>query len=54
MDVFASIFFAMMAFAAGALAQTVKIGVINTYFGPRAAAGEQMDRGLRPYVKLHE
>ena len=38
----------------GAHAQTVKIGVINTYSGPLAAAGEQMDRGLRLYVKLHE
>src|ERR1035438_4708087 len=35
-------------------AQTVKVGVINTYSGPLAAAGEQMDRGIKLYMKLHE
>ena len=34
-------------------AQTVKVGVINTYSGPLAAAGEQIERGIRLYVKLH-
>ena len=38
----------------GAVAQTVKIGVINTYSGPLAAAGEQIERGIRLYMKLHE
>ena len=37
-----------------ALAQTVKVGVINTYSGPLAAAGDQMDRGIKLYMKLHE
>jgi branched-chain amino acid transport system substrate-binding protein len=37
-----------------ALAETVKVGVINTYSGPLAAAGEQMDRGIKLYMKLHE
>ena len=35
-------------------AQTVKIGVINTLSGPLAAAGEQLDRGMRLYMKLHD
>jgi len=39
---------------ATAPAQTVKIGMINTYSGPLAAAGEQMDRGAKLYMKLHE
>jgi branched-chain amino acid transport system substrate-binding protein len=39
---------------ATAPAQTVKIGMVNTYSGPLAAAGEQMDRGAKLYMKLHE
>src|ERR1700704_5257685 len=38
----------------GALAQTVKLGVVNTYSGPFAAVGEQLDRGIRLYMVLHE
>jgi branched-chain amino acid transport system substrate-binding protein len=34
--------------------QTVKVGVINTYTGPLAAAGDQMERGIKLYMKLHE
>ena len=30
------------------------MGVINTYSGPLAAAGEQMERGIKLYMKLHE
>jgi branched-chain amino acid transport system substrate-binding protein len=37
-----------------ALAQTVKLGIINTYSGPFAAVGEQLDRGIRLYMKQHE
>ncbi len=37
-----------------ALAQTVKVGVINTYTGPLAAAGDQMQRGIDLYMKLHQ
>ena len=37
-----------------AAAETVKVGIVNTYSGPLAAAGEQMDRGIRLYMKLHE
>ena len=40
--------------ATAASAQTVKLGVIDTYSGPFAAVGEQMDRGIRLYVKQHE
>ena len=36
-----------------ALAQTVKVGVISTYSGPLAGPGEQMDRGIKLYTKLH-
>src|SRR5206468_1111619 len=39
---------------ASAFAETVKVGVINTYSGPLAAAGEQMERGIKLYMKLHE
>ena len=39
---------------AASLAQTVKVGVINTYSGPLAAAGDQMERGITLYMKLHE
>jgi branched-chain amino acid transport system substrate-binding protein len=34
-------------------AQTVRLGVINTYSGPSANLGEQIDRGIRLYVKQH-
>jgi branched-chain amino acid transport system substrate-binding protein len=37
-----------------ALAETVKVGVINTYSGPLAAAGDQIERGIKLYTKLHE
>jgi branched-chain amino acid transport system substrate-binding protein len=40
--------------AAPAMAQTVKIGVIMSYSGFLAAAGEEMDKGVALYVKLHE
>jgi len=37
-----------------ASAQTVKLGIIDTYSGPMAGVGEQLDRGIRLYMKLHE
>jgi len=41
--------------ALGARAQTVvKVGVINTYSGPEAQTGDQMDKGIKLYVKEHE
>jgi len=45
---------AAMALSCGAsLAQTVKVGLINTYTGPLAATGEQMERGVNLYMKQH-
>ena len=38
---------------AGAIAQTVKVGIINTSSGPMAGVGEQLDRGIRLYMKEH-
>jgi branched-chain amino acid transport system substrate-binding protein len=35
-------------------AQTVKVGVILTYSGPQASLGEQIDKGIKLYAKLHE
>jgi branched-chain amino acid transport system substrate-binding protein len=40
--------------ASGVLAQTVKVGIINTYSGPFAEPGELMDRGITLYMKQHE
>ncbi len=37
-----------------AQAQTVKVGVILTYSGRDAALGEQIDRAINLFVKLHE
>jgi branched-chain amino acid transport system substrate-binding protein len=34
-------------------AQTIKVGVILTYSGRDAALGEQIDRGINLFVKLH-
>ena len=44
----------LLAMSLSAQAQTVKIGVVNTYSGPLAAAGEQIERGIALYMKLHE
>ncbi|HXQ50871.1 MAG TPA: ABC transporter substrate-binding protein [Stellaceae bacterium] len=47
---------AALAFAwSGAAADTVvKVGVINTYSGTEAQTGDQIDKGLKLYVKEHE
>ena len=45
---------AMALTSEAARAETVKIGLINTYSGPLAAAGEQMEHGIKLYMKLHE
>ncbi|HUB14116.1 MAG TPA: ABC transporter substrate-binding protein [Acetobacteraceae bacterium] len=37
-----------------ALAQTVKLGIIDSYSGPMAGVGEQLDRGIRLYMQEHE
>ena len=49
---------AMMALAALApgagRAQTVKLGIVDSYSGPMAGVGEQLDRGIRLYMHQHE
>jgi len=40
--------------ASGAAAQTVKIGVINTFSGPNATLGDMIDKGMKLYIKQHE
>jgi len=37
-----------------ASAETIKIGIINTYSGPMAAVGEEMDKGLTLYYTQHQ
>ncbi len=47
---------ASMIFAASAgvaVAQTVKIGLISTYSGPTAAQGDQLDKGVKLFMKLN-
>ena len=45
---------AVCAVAAPAAADTVKIGLIIPYSGPFAQAGDEMDKGLKLYIKEHE
>ena len=49
----ASLAAAALACAFPAAAQTVKIGLISTYSGPGAAQGDQIDKGVKLYMKLH-
>jgi branched-chain amino acid transport system substrate-binding protein len=44
----------LLGVAAIAFAQTVKIGVVNTYTGPAASFGEMTDRAMNLYLKLHQ
>ena len=46
--------FAVAAGAPAALAQTVKIGLINTYSGPMASNGDQIQKAVDLYMKLNE
>src|SRR3954471_2241944 len=41
-------------FAGTAAAQTVKIGVVNTFTGPQAMFGDMTDRAFKLYQKLHD
>ena len=41
-------------FATGAPAQTVKIGLINTYTGPMASNGDQIQKSIDLFMKLNE
>jgi branched-chain amino acid transport system substrate-binding protein len=43
----------LAAFAAGAFAQTVKIGVVLPYSGVGAEFAQQVDRGMQTFVKLN-
>src|SRR5262245_54724896 len=45
---------AVIAGVLAASAQTVKIGLINSYSGFLAQAGDQMQKGIDLYVKEHE
>jgi branched-chain amino acid transport system substrate-binding protein len=40
--------------AGTAFAQTVRIGIVNTFSGPQASFGEMTDRAFKLYLKLHE
>jgi branched-chain amino acid transport system substrate-binding protein len=42
---------AALSLAAAASAQTIKVGVINSYSGPFATLGDLMDKGMKLYVK---
>jgi branched-chain amino acid transport system substrate-binding protein len=44
---------AAMLLAAAASAQTIKVGVINSYSGPFATLGDLMDKGMKLYMKLN-
>jgi branched-chain amino acid transport system substrate-binding protein len=45
---------AVLAGAGQAEAETVKIGVILSYSGPAASIGEEIDNGIKLYVKEHQ
>jgi branched-chain amino acid transport system substrate-binding protein len=46
---------ALIAMAAGAAsAQTVKVGIINTFSGPTAQQGDMLEKGLQLYYKTHQ
>jgi branched-chain amino acid transport system substrate-binding protein len=49
----AAAFAVTYAWQASAQQQTVKIGVILTYSGPLAEAGDEIDKGLSLYAKMH-
>ena len=44
---------AALSLALPAAAQTIKIGLISTYSGPGAAQGDQIDKGVKLYMKLN-
>ncbi len=43
----------VMVAALPAAAQTIKVGLISTYSGPGAAQGDQIDKGVKLYMKLN-
>jgi branched-chain amino acid transport system substrate-binding protein len=40
--------------ATASVAQTVRIGIVNTFSGPQASFGELSDKAFKLYIKLHE
>ena len=44
---------AALLLATAAPAQTIKIGFLSTYSGPGAAQGDQLDKGVKLYLKLN-
>ncbi|MFQ5656799.1 MAG: ABC transporter substrate-binding protein, partial [Candidatus Methylomirabilales bacterium] len=44
---------ALLLAPSGIFAATVKVGIILPYSGPNAQIGQQLDRGMELYVKLH-
>lgn len=46
--------FALAFLATTAVAQTIKIGVINTYSGPFASLGDLIDKSINLYIKQNE
>ncbi len=56
MRIVKSLFFFVLALLlapSSIFAATVKIGIILPYSGPNAQIGQQLDRGMELYVKLH-
>src|SRR6266480_1931143 len=53
MNTFAVVLAGLM-MAGSAFAQTVRIGIVNTFSGPQASFGEMTDRAFKLYLKLHE
>jgi branched-chain amino acid transport system substrate-binding protein len=49
----AAVLSACTIFSAGALAQTVKVGVVLPYTGVGAEFGQQVDRGMQMFMKLN-
>jgi branched-chain amino acid transport system substrate-binding protein len=45
---------ALFAISMPANAQTVRIGIVNTFTGPQASFGEMNDRAMKLYMKMHE
>jgi branched-chain amino acid transport system substrate-binding protein len=46
--------FALFAFSAAVNAQTVRVGMVNTYTGPSASFGDMTDKAVKLYMKMHE
>ena len=44
----------MVMLSTTAAAQTVRIGIVNTFSGPQASFGEMNDRAMKLYIKMHE